>query len=123
MGQSARKWARKLRGSWYRPWYRTERISAHLKEPETAQQSQRALDRTGRGDLITRRSRVRIPPPLYENAILETEATIAAQRMGFDPTLGLMHADKRYRPSLASDLMEPVRPVADEVVFELLEDR
>ena len=41
--------------------------------------------------------------------------------MGFDPALGLMHADKRYRPSLASDLMEPVRPVADRVAVELLD--
>jgi len=43
--------------------------------------------------------------------------------MGFDPTLGLMHTDTRYRPSLASDLMEPVRPVADRIGFELLRDR
>jgi len=28
-----------------------------------------------------------------------------------------------YRPSLASDLMEPVRPVADRIAFELLTDR
>jgi CRISPR-associated protein Cas1 len=59
----------------------------------------------------------------YLAAILQTEATIAAQRMGFDPTIGLMHADKRYRPSLASDLMEPVRPVADRIVLELLAGR
>jgi CRISPR/Cas system-associated endonuclease Cas1 len=43
--------------------------------------------------------------------------------MGFDPTLGLMHADKRYRPSLASDLMEPARPAADGIAVELLSDR
>jgi CRISPR-associated endonuclease Cas1 len=59
----------------------------------------------------------------YLYAILQTEATIAAQRMGFDPTLGLMHADKRYRPSLAADLMEPVRPLADRVASELLLQR
>jgi CRISPR/Cas system-associated endonuclease Cas1 len=35
----------------------------------------------------------------------------------------LTHSDKRYRPSLASDLMEPVRPVADRIAFELLRDR
>ena len=57
----------------------------------------------------------------YLYAILESEATIAAHRMGFDPNLGLMHADKRYRASLASDLMEPARPAADEVAFDLLE--
>jgi CRISPR/Cas system-associated endonuclease Cas1 len=43
--------------------------------------------------------------------------------MGFDPTIGLMHSDKRYRPSLPSDLMEPARPVVDRIAFELLRDR
>ena len=37
----------------------------------------------------------------YLHAILESETTIAAYRMGFDPSLGLMHVDKRYRPSLS----------------------
>ena len=46
----------------------------------------------------------------YTYAILETEATIAAHKLGFDPSLGLMHVDQRYRSSLAADLMEPVRP-------------
>jgi CRISPR-associated endonuclease Cas1 len=59
----------------------------------------------------------------YLYAMLETEATIAAHRMSFDPTLGLMHADKRYRPSLSSDLMEPARPAADAIVLDLLEGR
>ena len=59
----------------------------------------------------------------YLYAGLETEATIAAHRMGFDPGLGLMHADKRYRPSLASDLMEPARPAADAVAVDLLKGR
>jgi len=59
----------------------------------------------------------------YLYAILETEATIAAHRMGFDPALGLMHADKRYRPSLASDLMEPARPSVDAIAVDLLSDR
>ena len=34
-----------------------------------------------------------------------------------------MHADQRYRSSLATDLMEPARPVADEIVLDLLESR
>jgi CRISPR-associated protein Cas1 len=59
----------------------------------------------------------------YLYAILQCEATIAAYRMGFDPSLGLMHADKRYRPSLASDLMEPARLAADRLAIELLENR
>jgi CRISPR-associated protein Cas1 len=59
----------------------------------------------------------------YAYAILETEAIIAAHAIGFDPSLGLMHADVRYRSSLATDLMEPVRPVADALVLDLLENR
>jgi CRISP-associated protein Cas1 len=57
------------------------------------------------------------------DAILETETTIAAHRMGFDPSLGLMHTDQRYRASLSSNLMEPVRPVADRIAIELLQSR
>jgi CRISPR-associated protein Cas1 len=49
----------------------------------------------------------------YAYAILETEATIALQAHGFDPGMGILHTDKRYRSSLAHDLMEPLRPVVD----------
>lgn len=56
----------------------------------------------------------------YGYAILETEATIALQAHGFDPALGILHTDKRYRGSLAHDLMEPVRPVVDGLVIELV---
>jgi CRISPR-associated endonuclease Cas1 len=59
----------------------------------------------------------------YLYAILECETTIAAYRLGFDPSLGLMHADKRYRPSLSSDLMEPSRPIADRFALELLRNQ
>jgi hypothetical protein len=34
-----------------------------------------------------------------------------------------MHADRPYRDSLACDLMEPVRPVVDAWVLDLLESR
>jgi CRISP-associated protein Cas1 len=57
----------------------------------------------------------------YAYAVLETEARIALQAYGFDPGLGIMHTDKRYRGSLAADIMEPVRPLADEVVLRLLD--
>jgi CRISPR-associated protein Cas1 len=59
----------------------------------------------------------------YTYAILEVEATIAALKLGFDPSLGLMHVDQRYRGSLATDLMEPVRPVADDLVLDILGSR
>lgn len=57
----------------------------------------------------------------YSYAILETEATIAAHKLGFDPSLGVMHSDQRYRSNLATDLMEPCRPTVDGLVLDLLE--
>lgn len=59
----------------------------------------------------------------YCYAILEAEARLALLRVGMDPHLGLLHADYRWRPSLALDLMEPIRPIADEFVLDLLEER
>ncbi|MGP8240918.1 MAG: CRISPR-associated endonuclease Cas1 [Solirubrobacteraceae bacterium] len=59
----------------------------------------------------------------YGHAILETEAILACHAAGLDPALGLMHTDTRYRGSLATDLMEPVRPIVDKVVLEVLAGR
>ena len=59
----------------------------------------------------------------YTYAILETEATVVLQAFGFDPSLGILHSDKRYRGSLAADLMEAGRPAADAIVLELLGNR
>lgn len=59
----------------------------------------------------------------YTYAILETETTIAAHKLGFDPSIGLMHTDQRYRSSLATDLMEPGRPAADQLVLDVLQRR
>jgi CRISPR-associated endonuclease Cas1 len=59
----------------------------------------------------------------YLYALLEGEATIAARLVGLDPGLGVMHADQLTRDSLAADLMEPVRPLVDRYVLELLRGR
>ena len=59
----------------------------------------------------------------YCYSILEAEARLAALRVGLDPHLGVMHSDFRWRPSLALDLMEPMRPIVDEFVLDLLEER
>jgi CRISPR-associated protein Cas1 len=59
----------------------------------------------------------------YAYAILETEATIALHAYGFDPGMGILHTDKRYRWSLAYDLMEPVRPVVDGLLLDLVASR
>jgi CRISPR associated protein Cas1 len=42
---------------------------------------------------------------------------------GLDLFVGLMHTDTRYRGSLATDLMEPTRPIVDRLVLYLLAGR
>lgn len=59
----------------------------------------------------------------YVYALLEAEAVLAAQVVGLDPGLGIVHNDARSRPSLALDLMEPVRPEVDSFVLDLFERR
>ncbi len=59
----------------------------------------------------------------YLYAILEGEASIAARVVGLDPGLGVLHADQLNRDSLPADLMEPVRPMVDRYVLELLSRR
>jgi CRISPR-associated endonuclease Cas1 len=56
----------------------------------------------------------------YLYSLLEGEAAIAARIVGLDPGLGLLHADQLNRDSLAADLMEPVRPLVDRHVLDLL---
>jgi CRISPR associated protein, Cas1 family len=52
-----------------------------------------------------------------------SRATIAARVVGLDPGLGVLHADQLNRDSLSTDLMEPVRPVVDRYLFDLLARR
>jgi CRISPR-associated endonuclease Cas1 len=59
----------------------------------------------------------------YLYALLESEATIAARVVGLDPGLGVLHADQLNRDSLSADLMEPVRPLVDRYLLELLRAR
>jgi CRISPR-associated endonuclease Cas1 len=59
----------------------------------------------------------------YLYAILEGEAAIAARITGLDPGLGILHVDQDYRDSLAADLMEPVRPIVDRYLLQMLTRR
>lgn len=59
----------------------------------------------------------------YCYAVLEAETRLALLRVGMDPHLGLLHADYRWRPSLALDVMEPIRPLVDSFVLDLLENK
>jgi CRISPR-associated endonuclease Cas1 len=59
----------------------------------------------------------------YVYALLEAEAILACQAVGLDPGFGIVHADTKGRQSLALDLIEPVRPVVDAFVLDLLAQR
>ena len=47
----------------------------------------------------------------------------AAQVVGLDPGLAIVHTDVKYRDSLALDLLEPIRPLAESHVLRLLQHR
>jgi len=81
-----------------------------------------------RTSIVDRKSARRAATPVhamlnYGYAILEAEAILACHAVGLDPALGLMHADTRYRGSLATDLMEPVRSIVDNLALALLTGR
>ena len=59
----------------------------------------------------------------YLYAILEAEATLACAAIGLDPGLGIFHADRKARASLALDVMEACRPLVDVYLLTLLRCR
>jgi CRISPR-associated endonuclease Cas1 len=76
----------------------------------------------GRVSPLTGSPRLAVNPPNamlnYLYALLESEARLAAAALGLDPGLGVMHFDSPTRDSLASDLMEPIRPRVDAYVLD-----
>jgi CRISPR-associated endonuclease Cas1 len=56
----------------------------------------------------------------YLYTVLESETCLAASALGLDPGLGLLHADRPVRDSLACDLMEPIRPKVDAYLLDWL---
>ncbi|CAD84022.1 MULTISPECIES: CRISPR-associated endonuclease Cas1 [Nitrosomonas] len=55
--------------------------------------------------------------------LLHSEITIALHGAGFDPYIGFYHRLDFGRESLASDLLEPLRPLADRFAFALVHRR
>ncbi len=55
--------------------------------------------------------------------MLHTQAVHACMRAGLDPLLGFYHRPAFGRESLASDLIEPLRPAVDLWVWNMLRDR
>jgi CRISPR-associated endonuclease Cas1 len=59
----------------------------------------------------------------YLAALAKTAAVRACLVVGLDPDMGLLHLDAAGRPSLALDLIEPVRPELEGYVLDLLASR
>jgi CRISPR-associated endonuclease Cas1 len=59
----------------------------------------------------------------YGYALAEAECRLAAQAVGLDPGLGIVHTDQKNRDSLALDLLEPIRPIVERQVLQLLDRR
>lgn len=79
-------------------------------------------------DALPFRERSRRPPRDAANALLSWTYTIllgevegAVRAHGLDAAIGVLHADKLNTPSLALDLLEPLRPaIADLLVLSIL---
>ena len=59
----------------------------------------------------------------YTYTLAEAECRLALQALGLDPGLGVVHTDKKNRDSVALDLLEPLRPVAEQHVLQILTAR
>jgi hypothetical protein len=57
----------------------------------------------------------------YLYRVAETEAAHLCHALGLSPILGVLHADKVNRDSMALDLIESVRPVCDRLVLAMLD--
>jgi CRISPR-associated protein Cas1 len=80
-------------------------------------------------DSLGFKNRTRRPPKDPVNAtlslcytLLHYEAVREIQVAGLDPTIGFYHCFEYGRESLACDLIEPFRPVADAFVWELFQE-
>ena len=59
----------------------------------------------------------------YAYRVLESVTFLAASSLGLDPYVGFLHADRKGRASLVYDLMEPLRPVVDRKLIEMIRCR
>jgi CRISPR-associated endonuclease Cas1 len=56
----------------------------------------------------------------YAYAVLESRVRLDIVAHGYDPMIGYLHSYDKERAALVFDLMEPLRPVVDRVVLELV---
>lgn len=77
-----------------------------------------------RSSLIGERNRNATHPVMaalnYALGVLESQVRIAITAAALDPTVGCLHAAHPGRPALVFDLMEPLRPLAERHVLDLV---
>ena len=56
----------------------------------------------------------------YAYGMLENQVRSIVVKLGFDPTIGCLHAHKKDRPTLVFDLMEPLRPIIDHEILNFV---
>jgi len=56
----------------------------------------------------------------YAYAVLESRVRLEIVAQGYDPMIGYLHTFSKYRAAFVFDLMEPLRPVVDRVVLDLM---
>ena len=78
----------------------------------------------GRGSPLTEGPRNAVDPTncllSYGYALAGAEALTAAHAAGLDPYFGILHTDTDSRRSLVWDLVEPIRPIVDRLVLNLI---
>jgi len=78
--------------------------------------------------LSTSRSNRRAVDPVnallnYAYSLGEAECRRACSALGLDPALGVLHHDRAHRDSLALDILEPLRPVIEQTILDLVSRR
>jgi len=78
--------------------------------------------------LSTSRSNRRAVDPVnallnYAYSLGEAECRRACSTLGLDPALGVLHHDRAHRDSLALDILEPLRPVIEQTILDLVSRR
>jgi CRISPR-associated protein Cas1 len=61
----------------------------------------------------------------YAYGVLTAQTQVRLIAEGYDPTIGIMHdreSDRGTYPAFALDHMEPMRPVVDRAVLQLVRD-
>jgi CRISPR-associated endonuclease Cas1 len=57
----------------------------------------------------------------YAYAVLESRVRLEIVALGYDPMIGYLHSYNQDRAAFVFDLMEPLRPVVDHLVLDLIQ--